>query len=61
MAERQGLEVRKSRRRDPYAADFGRYWLIDPWTSNAVVAGGQWGATLDEIEDELIERGKDAA
>ena len=27
MAERQGLVLHKSRRRDPYAIDFGAYWL----------------------------------
>jgi hypothetical protein len=29
MAERQGLRLQKSRRRDPRALDFGRYWLVD--------------------------------
>lgn len=27
---RQGLELRKSRRRDARALDYGRYYLIDP-------------------------------
>jgi len=27
---RQGLELRKSRRRDPRAIDYGRYYLVDP-------------------------------
>src|SRR3712207_211748 len=27
MAQRQGLTLQKSRRRDPYALDYGKYWL----------------------------------
>ena len=42
MADRQGLYLRKSRRRDPRALDFGSYWLIDLRT-NTLMAGGQWG------------------
>lgn len=30
MAERQGLRLVKSRRRDPRALDYGRYWLAAP-------------------------------
>jgi hypothetical protein len=30
MAERQGLALVKSRRRDPLAKDYGLYWVIDP-------------------------------
>jgi len=30
MAERQGLTVRKSRRRDPRAIDYGRWWVVHP-------------------------------
>jgi hypothetical protein len=29
MAERQGLELRKSRRRDPRAKDCGRWYIVD--------------------------------
>jgi hypothetical protein len=29
MAERQGLELRKSRRRDPRAMDYGRWYIVD--------------------------------
>jgi len=54
MAERQGLVLQKSRRRDPRAVDFGRYWLIDPYDSNALVAGDQWGWDLDDIETYLL-------
>jgi len=49
MADRQGLMLRKSRRRDPRAVDYGNYWLIDP-EINGLVAGGQWGIDLDEVE-----------
>jgi len=29
MAERQGLELRKSRRRDARAKDYGRWYIVD--------------------------------
>jgi hypothetical protein len=48
MAERQRLQLVKSRRRDPKAYDFGRYWLHDQ--SGEVVVGGDDGTNLDEIE-----------
>jgi hypothetical protein len=38
MAERQGLRLQKSRRRDPRALDYGVYVLIDN-ARNAVVSG----------------------
>jgi hypothetical protein len=28
MAERQGLTIRKSARRDPRAIDYGRWWVV---------------------------------
>ncbi len=52
MAERQGLAVQKSRRRDPDAYDFGTYMLVD-LVGNAVVASGLqsgYGMTLDDVE-----------
>jgi hypothetical protein len=54
MADRQRLQLQKSRRRDPNALDYGTYWLTDPGNSNALVfpAGemsAQIGAELDEI------------
>jgi hypothetical protein len=48
-AARQGLRLQKSRRRDPRARDYGRYWLTDVYT-NRGVAGDMDGCTLDEIE-----------
>ena len=38
MADRQGLEIHKSRRRDPRAIDYDRWLILDART-NAVVAG----------------------
>jgi hypothetical protein len=55
MAERQGLALRKSRRRDPRALEFGTYMLVDPYR-NAIAAGDVnrgYGLSLDEIEAEL--------
>jgi hypothetical protein len=55
MAERQGLALQKSRRRDPRAIDYGMYTLIDPST-NTIVAGhveGRAAFTIDEVEDWL--------
>jgi hypothetical protein len=53
IAERQGLRLQKSRRRDPLALDYDSYQVIDP-RSNMVVfgelAGHGFGATLDAIE-----------
>jgi hypothetical protein len=49
MAQRQGLVLQKSRRRDPRAIDYGRWLIVDP-NRNAIVAGepGHW--TLDDVE-----------
>jgi hypothetical protein len=54
MADRQGLRLEKSRRRDPRAYDYGTYILVDIATT-AVVCGGsdggfQHGPDLDVIE-----------
>lgn len=51
-ASRQGLGLQKSRRRDPRALDYGGYWLFDIST-NGLVAGGEWGMSLDEVEEWL--------
>lgn len=48
MAERQGYTLVKSRRRDPRALDYGRYWLVNarrPQRGN--------GMTLEEVERHL--------
>jgi len=33
LAERQGMMARKSRRRDPQAWDYGKWYLVDPDTN----------------------------
>jgi len=52
-AERQGLRLQKSRRRDPRAWDYGGYQLIDPYANTLVfgsAAGHGFGASLEQIE-----------
>jgi hypothetical protein len=52
MAERQGLALHKSRRRDPRAIDFGGWMIVDVST-NSIVAGelGTGHAMdLDQVE-----------
>lgn len=54
-AQRQGLALMKSRRRDERAYDYGTYMLIDAQT-NAVVAyrmQSGYGMNLDDIETAL--------
>jgi hypothetical protein len=50
-AKRRGLTLEKSRKRDPLALGYGKWWL---WTAKRgkVVLGGKRteGATLDEVE-----------
>jgi hypothetical protein len=59
MAERQGLELMKSRRRDPRATDFGTYKLIAAGTGELIYgATTGYGLTLTEIYAYLI--GEDA-
>jgi hypothetical protein len=58
MAERQGLSLVKSRRRDPRAIDFGMYFLVDA-QSSGIVAGtegtGRANFTLDDVESYLTQ------
>jgi hypothetical protein len=49
MAERRGLILRKSRRRDRLAWDFGSYWLMDA-DRNALVFPDVHGGSLDDME-----------
>lgn len=52
MAERQGLSLHKSRRRDPRAMDFDRWMIVDAFT-NSIVAGElntPRALSLDEVE-----------
>lgn len=48
MAERQGFQLTKSRRRDPRAIDYGKYWISDPRTNGLLTP--EQGMDLDEIE-----------
>jgi hypothetical protein len=59
MAERQSLRLQKSRRRDPMAPEYGRYWLSDPWR-NLSIAGDQFGWTLDDVEEYLLDSDREA-
>jgi hypothetical protein len=50
MAERQGLRLTKSRRRDLRALDYGEYYIVEPNT-NALVAGDYHSLPdLDAVE-----------
>ena len=51
-AQRQGMRLIKSRRRDPRALDYGQFWLVDIYTNGAVTSG-QFGISLDEVEEFL--------
>jgi hypothetical protein len=54
-AARQGLRLEKSRKRNPKAAGFGTYRLVDAG-SGAIVAskhGTGWGLSLREVERQL--------
>lgn len=53
MAERQGLLLRKSRRRDPHAIGYQGYWLVGAEDPHPVIVGGQFGTILDTIEEHL--------
>jgi hypothetical protein len=53
MAERQGLGLRKSHRRDPRAIDYGIWSIVDPDTNTAFLEGEF--LTLDELEEWLLE------
>lgn len=59
-ANRQGLNLHKSARRDRFASDYGVYWLtrdVDgvDWRERGPVLGGQTGVTLTEVERYLTE------
>jgi hypothetical protein len=50
-AQRQGLTLTRSRRRDVRALDYGKYWLSD--ARKALVSPEQ-GMSLDEVETFLL-------
>ena len=50
-----GAQMLKSRRRDPNALGFGRWMIVDPYNSNAIVADsvgptGEPNLDLDDVE-----------
>lgn len=51
VAKREGYVIGKSRRRNPQALDYGKYWLVDAWTNTATYGDG---LTLDEVEEALL-------
>jgi hypothetical protein len=55
MADRQGLKLVRSRRRDPRALDYGLYWLTDVRTGAPVTPEG--GVGLDAVEAVLTGEG----
>lgn len=62
MAERQGLRLTKSRRRDKHATGYGTYMLVDAATDghDSVVSSELgYGSDLDQIEQQLTRQPKD--
>ncbi len=58
MAQRQGLRLIKSRRRDPNALECGTYGLVDVETNGLATYGGSvsegYGFDLIEIEAHML-------
>lgn len=52
MAERQGLQLERSRRRDPRARDYGLYRIMDTATKSVVhdLGGSHYSLSLDDVE-----------
>jgi hypothetical protein len=59
MAERQLLQLEKSRRRDPHAPDFGG-WMVKDDTNTALLGATPtaYSATLDEVESFLTDESR---
>ena len=47
-ARRQGLTLTKSRRRDPLALDYGKWWIADARTNKLV--SPERGIDIDQVE-----------
>jgi hypothetical protein len=56
VAKRKGLVLQKSRRRDPRAVDYGRYFLVMP-EYNALPGNQAFGLSLDDVERWLADCG----
>ena len=57
IAQRRGMQLLKSRRRDPQAIDYGGFMLTDT-RFNAVILGGEgwaYSAALEDIRKYLVE------
>ncbi|MCU1669556.1 MAG: hypothetical protein JWP40_2483 [Blastococcus sp.] len=52
VAERRGMKLTRSRRRDPKALDYGLYWLTDARTGETV--SPEVGVDIDEIERRFL-------
>ena len=52
MARRQGLILKKSRRRDPLATDYGKFQLIDEDNRVVHTPGLDW-LDIEQVEDWL--------
>jgi hypothetical protein len=57
QAAKLDLQLVKSRRRNQLSPDFGAFWLMDPYR-NTLVMGGEWGCSLQEIENYLTSNSK---
>lgn len=61
-AQRQGLQLEKSRRRDPNAVDYGLWAIIDPYANTAMHSPAPWGIyalDLDDVEQYLLGDGNE--
>lgn len=58
IAQRQGLQLQRSPRRDRRATDWRTYQLVDPAMNNVVVSKGLesgYGLSLTDVDRELSE------
>ena len=58
IAKRRGFILKRSRRRDPQALDYDRYWLLDGRTGFLAYPkypepAAEWGVELDDVEEWL--------
>jgi hypothetical protein len=53
VAQRQGLRLEKSRRRDPRALTYGTYRLVNLQTSEVAELPTGYGMTLEAVEYHL--------
>jgi hypothetical protein len=58
MADRQGLKLIKSRVRDPYAKDFGLYWIDVAWVMDGAIKRydvipdqANWRGPFDDLDE----------